>query len=82
MPSVRVSIQEFPAHIYVVFYRDNKSIGPMRRYSTQERVMELLRRCHANLETINIVEMSLQARRPCVVEVNLTDEQIRKLSAA
>lgn len=81
MPLVKMSIQDFPTGITVIFIQNNQRIGPMRRYHSEEPIFLILRRAHANLETINIVEMALQQSRPCMVELNLTDEQYRKLSS-
>jgi hypothetical protein len=39
--------------------------------------MELLRRAHADLATINLVENALAERRPCMVELTLTDASAR-----
>jgi hypothetical protein len=73
----RVSIQDFPLHTIVIFIDRQRQakIGPTRRYTSTEPVFEMLRRAHANLETLNIVEMAFRERRPCMVDLNLTDEQ-------
>jgi hypothetical protein len=41
--------------------------------------MEKLRRAHANLETLNIVEHALSERRPVMIDLDLTEDQFRKL---
>ena len=82
MPRVYVSIQEYPMGFYVIFYEGKHSIGPIRRYRSEETIFLLLRRAHANLETLNIVEHALRNRTPCTVDVNLTDEQYKKLSSS
>jgi hypothetical protein len=81
MPRVQVSIQDFPACLCLIFIRDGKAVGPTRRFTSQERAFELLRRAHANLETINVVENALRERRPSLVDLNLTDEQYLKLQS-
>jgi hypothetical protein len=65
--------------ILVIFIEGQRRIGPILRCRDEETVFRVLRRAHANLETLNIVEMSLRARRPCTVDLTLTDEQYRKL---
>jgi hypothetical protein len=77
MPRVQVSIQDFPLHTIVIFIdrKRQQQIGPMRRYRSTEIVIEMLRRAHADLATINIVENALADRRPCMVDLDLTDEQ-------
>ena len=79
MPRVSCSIQDSPTSTVMIFYVGNQMIGPVRRYSDEQRVFEVLRRAHANLETIQIVEMVLAQRRPCNVTLELTDEQYAKL---
>jgi hypothetical protein len=82
MPRVNASIQDYPTHLIIIFYVGNQKIGPTVRCADEEAVFRVLRRAHANLETLNVVEMSLAQRRPCNVELTLTDEQYRKLSNA
>jgi hypothetical protein len=80
MPRANCSIQGSPTSTVMIFYVGNKRIGPVRRYSDEQSVFTVLRRAHANLETIQIVEMALAQRRPCNVTLELSDEQYRKLS--
>jgi hypothetical protein len=70
-----------PTHIAVVFFDPvtNRGIGPVRRVRSEEILMEKLRRAHANLETLNIVEHALSERRPVMIDLDLTEEQFRKL---
>jgi hypothetical protein len=77
MPRVQCSIQDMPSHTYVIFIDRQRQaqLGPMRRYSSHEPVMEILRRAHADLATVNLVERSLAEGRPCTVELNLSDAQ-------
>jgi len=79
---IQVSIQDFPTNVAVVFIdpKTQSKIGPVRRYSTNEMVFELLRRAHANLETINLVELAFAERRPIMIDLHLTEEQIAALS--
>jgi hypothetical protein len=77
---VSVSIQEMAFTYHVIFLdpRSHKTLA-IFRYSSAEPVYEILRRGHANLETINIVEMNLAQRRPVMVDLKLTDEQYNTL---
>ena len=77
MPRVKVSIQDMPTHVYLIFIDRQRvaKIGPTRRFSSTEPVFELLCRAHANLETINIVEMALAQRRPVMIDLDLSDAQ-------
>ncbi len=81
MPTVTASIQDMPRYTVVIFYdrMTSTKIGRTLRFTSEELLYELLRRTHANLETINIVEMALRERRPCMVDLRLTDEQFAKL---
>jgi hypothetical protein len=79
MPRVNCSIQDSPTHTVMIFYVGNQRIGPVRRYVDEQMVFTILRRAHANLETMQIVEMALAQRRPCNVTLELTDEQYAKL---
>jgi hypothetical protein len=79
MPKVMISIQELQYSYYVLFMIDNKKIGRTFRFASDELVYEMLRRAHANLETMNIVTNALTNRRPVMVAVNLTDEQVAQL---
>lgn len=82
MPRIRASIQDLPTGTLILFMQGNRRIGPILRCRDEETVFRVLRRAHANLETINIVEMSLRARQPCMVDLDLTDEQYKKLTHA
>jgi hypothetical protein len=84
MPRLQVSIQNFPAHIAVIFFdrATQKGVGRTLRLRSEERVYELLSRCHADRETVNIVEMSFVRQVPCIVDLNLTDDQYAKLKRA
>jgi hypothetical protein len=77
MPRVQVSIKDFPLHTIVIFIDPQRQvkIGPTRRYRSTEPVFEMLRRAHANLETINIVELAIRERRPCMIDLDLSDKQ-------
>lgn len=77
MPPVQVSIQDFPTHCYVVFIDRKRQtrIGPTRRYRSSDTVMEMLRRAHPNLETVNLVERALAERRPVMIDLDLSAEQ-------
>lgn len=81
MPRVQVSIQDFPTHTCVIFIdrRTTQRIGPMRRFTSEHKLLEMLHRGRANLETINIVEHALRERRCCMIDLDLTDEQFEKL---
>jgi hypothetical protein len=77
LPRVQVSIQDMPLHTIVIFIDPQRQakIGPTRRYSSTEPVMEMLRHAHPNLETLNLVENALVERRPCMVYLDLSAEQ-------
>jgi hypothetical protein len=79
MPRIIASIQENPMAIVIIFIEGQRRIGPILRCRDEETVFRVLRRAHANLESLSIVEMSLRARRPCTVNLTLTDEQYNRL---
>lgn len=79
MPRISASIQPNPRYLVIIFIEGNRRVGPILRCHGEETVFQVLRRAHANLETINIVEMALRANRPCMVDLTLNDEQYAKL---
>lgn len=83
MPVVRMWISELAMSYHVVFTlpRGQTRVGRTFTYPSQEQVFNILRRAHANLETLNIVEHSLGERRPCSVELTLTAEQFIRLNS-
>ena len=72
-----LSFEPPKTHTYVIFIdpRRQAKIEPTRRYSSTEPVFEMLRRAHANLEMLNIVEMALVRRRPVMIDLDLFDQQ-------
>jgi hypothetical protein len=81
---LQVSIQDFPTHTCVIFIDKaaQKQVGPMLCLRSEEKLWELLKKCSANRETVSIVEMALAQRRPCMIDVTLTDLQVWKLRMA
>ena len=78
---VQLSVQPSPLHTVCIFIdrQSQHRVGPILRFRTDEKVMELLRRAHANLETCNWVERAMVEHRPCMIDVDLTEEQYEKL---
>lgn len=82
MPKVLACIHSYPNYVSVVFMdpqNTQRQIGRSLKLADEERVFEMLRRAHANLETRNLLEMAFRERRPCWLTLELTDEQYRKL---
>jgi hypothetical protein len=65
--------------IYVTFMEGNRVVGRILRFTTQERLVEMLRRGRATLEDVNMVRLSLEQGRPGAVEIRLDDEQYASL---
>jgi hypothetical protein len=80
--AVQMWISEMAYSYHVVFTlpRGQHAIGRSYAFNSLEDVFAILRRAHANLETINIVEHALRERRPCSVQLTLTAEQFSRLS--
>jgi hypothetical protein len=82
VPKVAVSIQSFPSYVACVFMdpkNTQRQLGPVRRFADEQRVFEMLRRAHADLETHHIVENALRQGNCCRVTLDLTDEQYEKV---
>jgi hypothetical protein len=79
MHRVRCHFQEMPMGIYVTFMEGNRVVGRILRFTTQERLVEMLRRGRATLEDVNMVRLSLEQGRPGAVEIRLDDEQYASL---
>jgi hypothetical protein len=77
MPRVRVSIQDLATYICVAFIdrQQQVMIGPVRRFSSPEMVMDMLRRTPANAGLLNRVERELAEHRSVMIDLHLTDEQ-------
>jgi len=79
---VQMWVQEtaFLYHVVFTMPSGQNAIGRSYSYNSPEEVFDVLRRAHANLETINIVEHALSERRPCSVTLQLTHEQFGRLN--
>jgi hypothetical protein len=80
--AVQMFIQEMAMTYHVIFMKrgGKHRIGRIYTYNSPEQVFAILRRAHANLETINIVEMSFAQHRTCSVDLSLTAEQFSRLN--
>lgn len=78
---VRMWVTEtaFTYHVTFTLSPGQQQVGRGYSLNSQEEVFALMRKAHATLEDINIVEMALSQRRPCSVVLGLTQDQFARL---
>jgi hypothetical protein len=67
---------------HITFMENGRQVGRKLVFQDTEKLFEILRRCHAQIEDHQIVEYALAQGRPGSVNLRLDDDQYQKLVKA
>jgi len=79
MRQISMHVVELMWTYHVTFLEGNRQVGKKLTFQTDDKLYEILRRCHNPIEDHNHLERMLVERRPGQIKLRMTDEQYFKL---